>query len=38
MSEVEACVLHEVDDTEVLEIIGSRRDGWLRQDSGQCRL
>ena len=23
---------------EILEMVGSRRGGWLRQDSGQCRL
>ena len=36
MSEVEVCVLHEVDGAEGLETIGSRRDGWLRQDWGSA--
>ena len=38
MSKVEACVLHKVDGVEVLEIVGSRRGGWLRQRFEQCRL
>ena len=38
MSESEACVLYEVDGAEVLEMIGSRRDGVAETRFGQCRL